>query len=207
MNKYLNIKVCGMKKKSNILEIETLTPNYIGFIFYNYSIRYVGNTFIVPNLVKCKKVGVFVNDLEKNILDKSIINKLDFIQLHGNESPNYCYNIMKKGIKIIKAFGINEAFNFNEINPFKDICSYFLFDNKTINYGGSGKKFNWKKINEYNIKIPFFISGGISIDDIEDILAISHPYFFGIDINSQFETLPGIKEFNKVKKFIQKIRL
>lgn len=207
MNKYLNIKVCGMKKISNILDIETLIPNYIGFIFYSQSIRFIGNNFIIPNLKKCKKVGVFVNDIINNVLHKSIINKLDFVQLHGNESPNYCYNIMNKGIKIIKSFGINEEFNFNKIKPFKDICSYFLFDNKTIYYGGSGKKFNWNKINEYNIEIPFFISGGISINDIQDILAISHPQFLGIDINSHFETEPGIKDFNKVKNFIQKIRL
>lgn len=207
MKKNLTIKVCGMKKISNILEIATLSPNYIGFIFYNSSRRFVGNNFILPKLKKCKKVGIFVNDIITNIVNKTIINNLDFVQLHGNESPKYCYDIMKKGIKIIKAFGINEKFNFNKLTSFKDICSYFLFDNKTIDYGGSGKKFNWNKINEYNIEIPFFLSGGISINDIEKILSFSHPNFFGIDINSHFETSPGIKDFNNIKKFIQKIRL
>lgn len=207
MNQYLNVKVCGMKKISNILDIQNVYPNYIGFIFYNDSIRFVGNNFIVPNLEKSKKVGVFVNDIANNVIHKSIINKLDYVQLHGNESPSYCYNIMNKGMKIIKAFGINAEFDFNKIKSFEDTCSYFLFDNKTMCYGGSGKKFNWNKINEYNIKVPFFISGGISIDDIKAILSFSHPQFFGIDINSQFEIEPGIKNINKVKNFIQKIRL
>lgn len=207
MKKYLNIKVCGMKNTSNILDIESIYPNYIGFIFYKYSIRFVGNNFIAPNLKTSKKVGVFVNDIEHNILNIVSINKLDFVQLHGNESPKYCYNLMNKGIKIIKAFGINEEFDFNDTKLFKDICSYFLFDNKTLTYGGSGKKFNWKKLNEYNIEIPFFISGGISIYDIEDILAISHPAFFGVDINSKFETAPGFKNFNEIKTFIKKISL
>lgn len=207
MNKHLTIKVCGMKNRSNILDIQNVYPNYIGFIFYNDSIRFVGDNFIVPNIKTCKKVGVFVNDIENNVINKSFLNKLDYVQLHGNESPNYCLNIMNKGIKIIKAFGINEKFDFNKIKSFEETCSYFLFDNKTYNYGGSGKKFNWKKINEYNIKTPFFISGGISIDDIEAILSFSHPQFFGIDINSHFEINPGIKDVNKVNKFIKKIRL
>lgn len=207
MNQYLNIKICGMKKISNILDIITLRPNYIGFIFYNSSIRFVGNNFIIPKLKKCKKVGVFVNANENYVFYKSIIHQLDFVQLHGNESPSYCYNLMKKGIKIIKAFRIHNSFNFNEIRCFKNLCNYVLFDSYTNNYGGSGTKFNWNKINEYNIEIPFFISGGIAIDDIQDILAITHPKLFGIDINSKFELTPGIKDVNKVNKFIKNIRL
>lgn len=205
--KSLKIKVCGLNNKTNIINIAKIKPDYMGFIYYKYSKRYVGNKFNIPFLAKkIKKVGVFVNENEDFILKKSFENKLDFVQLHGDEDINYCYNIKNKGIKIIKSFGIDDNFNFRTIKLYKNICNFFLFDNKTDNYGGSGKKFLWKKIDDYNLDIPFFISGGIALSDINNILSISHPCFLGVDINSKFEIKNGIKNLNIVDNFIKKLR-
>lgn len=207
MKQFFNIKICGLKNKNNILEIKTLLPEYLGFIFYKKSPRYVGNNFVAPTLKKIQKVGVFVNECKKNILKKKNKNNLDLIQLHGQETINYCYNLKKENTNLIKVFNIDKNFNFNQIKDYENICSYFLFDTKTNVYGGSGKKFNWEKLSEYNLKTPFFLSGGITPKDIKSIHMISHPQFFGIDINSHFEIKPGIKNILTLKTFIKKIRL
>lgn len=208
ITKLLKIKICGLFNKKNISEIENSNPDYMGFIFYKYSKRYIGDNFTIPSIRKnIKKVGVFVNEKENIIEKKKIKYSLDYVQLHGNENLDYCYNIKNKGMKIIKSFGINKIFNFEKmVKPYNDICDIYLFDNKTNIYGGSGKKFSWKKIYEYNFKLPFFISGGISLYDIKNILSISHPYFFGIDINSKFETKNCIKDIFLVNKFIKNLR-
>lgn len=208
MKKKLKIKVCGLINKNNIFDISFLFPEFIGFIFYSKSPRFVGKNYIAPNINNSiYKVGVFVNSSKEEILKKSIINKLNYVQLHGNESPKYCEYLIKKGIKIIKVFKINKNFSFKESNNYTDLCDYFLFDTNTIYYGGSGKKFPWNKIYEYYLDIPFFISGGISIEDYKSILNISHPKLIGIDINSKFEIFPGIKNITLLDFFLKKIRI
>lgn len=208
MSKLLKIKICGLFNKVNIIDIQNSHFDYMGFIFYKLSKRYVGNNFIIPNIISTiKKVGVFVNEKEKLVEKNKIKYNLDYIQLHGNETIDYCYNIKNKGFKIIKSFGIDNMFNFDKIvKPYNDICDIYLFDNKTNKYGGSGKKFSWKKVYQYNFQIPFFISGGISYNDIDHILSISHPAFLGIDINSNFETKDGIKDVYLVNQFIKNLK-
>lgn len=209
MNKNLKIKICGLSNYNNILSLSKIKPDYMGFIFSSLSKRFIGNNFIIPNLKNILKVGVFINPDKSHLINSFKNNNLDFIQLHGNESPEYCDYMIKMKFKIIKAFRINENFNFKNIEPYVNKCNYFLFDTKTLtdNYGGSGKKFNWNKIYEYNLKTPFFLSGGINKYDFNKINSISHPKLFAIDINSKFEISTGVKNFNTISKFIKKIKI
>jgi len=203
------IKVCGMKDLDNVKSIAALKPDFLGFIFYENSKRKV---FLneVDSLLEAidqsiKKVGVFVNANKNEIL--KIQNKFDYIQLHGDESPEFCKTINKVGTKIIKAFGIDNAFDFDKLKEFIPYCSYFLFDTKTADYGGSGKKYNWQKLEEYQFEVPFFLSGGICLEDAERIKTINHPQLYVVDINSKFEIEPGLKNMELAKTFINKIRL
>ncbi|HZD84192.1 MAG TPA: phosphoribosylanthranilate isomerase [Candidatus Angelobacter sp.] len=206
MKKKLKIKICGMREFSNISSISMLKPDFMGFIFYRNSPRFVGENFIAPNLGKISKVGVFVNASEEEILRKSFENRIKKVQLHGDESPNFCEKISRKGLKIIKAFQIKDSFSFEKVKAYTDICPYFLFDTNTPNFGGSGKKFLWSKLSEYKEPTPFFLSGGISADDCSPILSISHSKLFCIDMNSRFEEKPAIKNKILFKSFIKKIR-
>lgn len=193
--------------KFNIQKISDLLPDFIGFIFYPHSPRFVGVDFIIPELKKgILKTGVFVNESEENVLKIKKKNKLDFIQLHGTETPFYCEKLFKKGLKLIKSFRIDDSFSFHQIIDYIPFCTYFLFDSNTIYYGGSGQKFCWKKLHEYTYQIPFLLSGGIGIQDLNNIKNFSHSKMFGIDINSKFEIFPGKKDQIKLNAFIKKIR-
>ncbi len=199
----LKIKICGVK--SEFEQISSLFPDFIGFIFYPHSPRFVGRNFIFPRLKKeILKTGVFVNESQKNILEKS--KELDFVQLHGSESPSYCEGLLKKGLKLIKSFNIDNLFSFKKIRDYIGLCSYFLFDSKTTLYGGSGKKFTWNKLYEYQLDTLFFLSGGIEMKDVDRIKNFSHPKMFGLDINSKFEIYPGKKNRSAINDFIKKIR-
>ncbi|WP_185864641.1 phosphoribosylanthranilate isomerase [Blattabacterium cuenoti] len=204
--KTLKIKICGIKY--NYQEIYNLFPDFIGFIFYSNSPRFVGENFdYQKSNTKIFKVGVFVNESENNIIKINNSKKLDFVQLHGKENVSYCERLFQKGLKIIKSFRIKNSFSFKKIKDFTHFCNYFLFDSYTTHhYGGSGKKFNWEKLDEYNFKTPFFLSGGIGIEDLNAIKKFSHPRIFGIDINSKFEIYPGNKNIKLLKDFIKKIR-
>ncbi|WP_185852955.1 phosphoribosylanthranilate isomerase [Blattabacterium cuenoti] len=205
--RHLKIKVCGMK--FHIQEISNLFPDFLGFIYYPCSPRFVGYDFIPPKLKKeIFKTGVFVNESKYNVLKISKEKKLDFVQLHGIESPFYCENLLKKGLKLIKTFSIEESFSFKKVKDYISLCDYFLFDTKTRSYGGSGKKFRWEKLYEYNLDVPFFLSGGLGTNDFDQIKNFfhSHSKMFGIDINSQFEIEPGKKNNIAVNSFMKKIR-
>ncbi|WP_110483085.1 bifunctional phosphoribosylanthranilate isomerase/tryptophan synthase subunit beta [Candidatus Karelsulcia muelleri] len=200
------LKICGLKYNNNISDIIDLYPDFIGFIFYDKSPRFVGSNFLAPNTIGISKVGVFVNEKEENLLKISLKNNLDFVQLHGTESPDYCSNISKYGIKIIKSFGIDNDFSFEEISKYRNYVNYFLFDFKSTFYGGSGKKFSWEKIYDYNLKVPFFLSGGINSNDFDQINNLKIPSLLGIDLNSCFEIKPGLKNIFLLKKFLSRIK-
>ncbi|WP_259286456.1 bifunctional phosphoribosylanthranilate isomerase/tryptophan synthase subunit beta [Candidatus Karelsulcia muelleri] len=206
MFKKRKIKICGLKYYNNISSIIDLYPDFIGFIFFEKSPRFVGDNFLAPDTIGISKVGVFVNEKEDKLLKLSIKNNLDFVQLHGDESPYYCRNISKKGIKIIKSFGIDHNFDFEKIKEYIDHVKYFLFDFKSNLYGGTGKKFFWEKIDNYNLKVPFILSGGINSNDFDKINNLNIPKLLGIDLNSCFENKPGFKNLNLLKKFISRIK-
>ena len=190
-----------MRDKENISGLLALKPDYIGFIFYDKSKRYVADFPQIEIPSSVKKVGVFVNETIEEIVEKANLHTLDFVQLHGNETPEYCSALSAKNIKIIKAFSVDENFDFSATKPFEKYVSLFLFDTKGNNYGGNGIKFNWELLQNYTGKIPFLLSGGISKNDSEEIKKFKHPAFLGIDINSGFELEPGLKNIKEIKEF------
>ena len=199
----MKIKICGLKFESNILGLSKLEPDYMGFIFWEKSKRLViGST---PNLsqTKIKKTGVFVNaDFEK-IKDKVRVHKLEAIQLHGLESPEFCEKIKNLGVEIIKAFSIDENFNFNVLEKYELCSDYFLFDTKGKSPGGNGISFDWEILRNYKYKKKFFLSGGIGIESINAIKKIKNLSLplFCVDINSRFELNPGEKNIELIKSF------
>jgi len=198
------IKVCGLMKSEQIQQLDLFkNVHWLGFIFSSLSKRKIEK---IPFFSENKmKIGVFVNETEEFILQKIKENKLDFIQLHGDESPEFCYQFKDK-IKVIKAFGLNEDFDFSILKKYENSVDYFLFDTKTKEYGGSGKQFNWQILDDYQLDIPFILSGGINPESVEDLQKIQHKKLFGIDINSGFEDAIGDKNIIKIKKFTQQMQ-
>jgi phosphoribosylanthranilate isomerase len=206
----LRIKVCGITDPANAAEVAGAYPDYMGFIFHPISKRYVGPkpsttlfSSITPGILK---TGVFVNEHPRIITETVLNYGLDIVQLHGNESPGYCRSLQEAGLKIIKAFQMAAGFDFSTLQSYEEMCEYFLFDTITGNGGGSGLKFDWKIIDNYCCRKPFFLSGGIGPGDIQKIKEIKHFSFIGVDINSRFEIRPGIKDHRKVKDFIKLLR-
>lgn len=199
----IKLKICGMKEAENIRSVASLLPDYIGFIFYKGSKRFVGKDFVMPDIPSnVRKVGVFVNEKIEEILNQARNHRLYAVQLHGEEFPEFCGEL-KSSVKVIKAFGVHTGFDFKVLGPYKDCSDYFLFDTKTENYGGSGVPFDWNLLSHYPFDIPFFLSGGIDsnfISNISDLRSqISHLY--AVDVNSKFEISPGIKDVEKLKRF------
>ncbi len=208
----MKIKVCGMRERSNIEEVVALQPNFIGFIFYEKSPRFVADLlneeYIRSIPQNIKKVGVFVNASPGHIVDTVKKYDLQYAQLHGNELPDMCRSLRQKGINIIKAFSIDENFNFNMLNNYISFCDMFLFDTKGASPGGNGVPFNWNILSKYDNEKPLFLSGGIGPDNIESVIELSKKIrIYGIDVNSLFETEPGMKDITKLEKLFGQIRV
>ncbi|HEV7348757.1 phosphoribosylanthranilate isomerase [Telluribacter sp.] len=208
----MKIKVCGMREKANIEQLVSLQPDFIGFIFYDKSPRYVGEELdeeFVKNLPKSiKKVGVFVNANPGYILSMVKRFDLEYVQLHGTEMPDVCRNIRQRGVNIIKAFSIDESFNFAMLNNYKPFCDLFLFDTKGASFGGNGTSFDWSLLRKYDNEKPFLLSGGISLDNIERVIELSRSLpIYGIDVNSQFEREAGLKDIQRIQQLLAKIRV
>ena len=200
----MKIKVCGLRNYENISNVITAGADHVGFIFHKQSPRYFNDalSFDEMRTIKVKKVGVFVNEDAYSILDKVAHYDLDLIQLHGNESPEDCSEL-KKYVKTIKSFGIGEDFDFKTLENYVDKVDYLLFDTATGNHGGSGRSFDHALLQKYRLNVPFFLSGGISLENISNIKQLKLKHLIGVDLNSKFETSPGIKEASKVKQFIK----
>lgn len=199
-----------MKFPENIEEIGVLEPEYMGFIFYPKSKRFVGNHFSIESLQNLpksiKKVGVFVNESPEIILEKVSNYKLDTVQLHGNESVADCRFLQGKNIEIIKAFSVDATFDFGILKSYESVCDYFLFDTKTPDFGGSGKVFDWNLLTNYKLQTPFFLSGGLHLESIEKIKKLDFSMLIGLDFNSQLENQDYQKNIEQVTAVIQKIR-
>jgi len=210
MNK-LKIKICGMKFAANIAAVASLQPDYLGFIFYGQSPRFISD--VSAELIKyipseIKTVGVFVNEDLEVVKKKVNLYQLKAVQLHGNEAPGYCADLKSTfgGIEVIKAFGVDEEFDFSILDGYNDVVDYFLFDTKTKAHGGSGKTFDWKILENYELNKAYFLSGGIDLEHAAAIKQIEDSRLYALDINSRFEVEPGVKDVEKVKAFITAIK-
>lgn len=199
-----------MRDAQNISEVSELQPDYMGFIFYPGSKRYVDgveNDIFDQISSLIKKTGVFVNESPQGIIEKTGIYNLQAVQLHGDEEPQICEILKSTEIEVIKAFGIDETFEFNILEAYADKVDYFLFDTKTAGYGGSGRAFNWSVLDHYKLSVPYFLSGGLNPVNIGRLSEIRDERFYAADLNSGFETSPGIKNIIELKKAINLLRI
>lgn len=229
------IKVCGMRDADNIRAVVDAGADMIGLIFYPKSPRCVtmvdSRSGLIPDHVdsdfekvasngksssindRPQLVGVFVDDLPQNIVTRIYNYDLDYVQLHGDESPVMIENLkatvvpdIRKELKVIKAISIANKEDLQKCQQYEGLVDMFLFDTKCASVGGSGKKFDWQMLQAYNGNTPFLLSGGISPDDAESIKDFHHPMFAGVDLNSKFEIEPGVKDVEKVKTFISEMK-
>jgi phosphoribosylanthranilate isomerase len=232
MTEIMKLKVCGMKYQDNIIDVAALQPDYLGFIYYDKSKRFFKGE--IPELPgHIKKVGVFVDASIEFIMDKIEKDALEVIQLHGNETPGFCKKLKDSyhsaaiafgnaesmsstnkmlnqvqhdtNIEIIKVFSIKDSFNFSVLEDYQEVCDYYLFDTKGKLPGGNGFTFDWNLLNEYPSNKPFFLSGGIGMEEIENLKEFlkskASKYCHAIDVNSKFEIEPGLKKVGLLEEF------
>jgi phosphoribosylanthranilate isomerase len=202
------VKVCGMREAQNIAEVARLEPDFMGFIFYERSPRYAGemppeSLDVLPP--ETQRVGVFVNASEEYILATTHRYTLDFVQLHGAESPEMCADLRAKGLGVIKAFGIASREDVESAATYNGTCDYYIFDTASATHGGTGRKFDHTLLASYRGSTPFLLSGGLGLEDAIHLTA-PHPLCVGFDINSRFETAPGIKDPEAIEQFIKTIK-
>lgn len=212
-----------MRNPQNITDIAALNPDYLGFIFYEKSKRYVGEdfdeaaTYHLPTEKSprfrdtagqakgIKKIGVFVNASMEYVLSKVKRYGLDLVQLHGEESPEFCRDLQRNNIPVIKVFAVGQTFDFSVLEPYKPHCNYFLFDTKGKEKGGNGMVFNWEVLKDYDNEKPFFLSGGLSLENVGKVKELQGLNIVAIDVNSGFEVAPALKDVEKVKQLMQVI--
>lgn len=214
------IKVCGLREPQNIAEVAALGVDWIGLIFYPQSPRFMGEQADLRPFLKeskeavtQKRVGVFVNAAFNDVLSAVHDYELDYVQLHGGESAVYCATLQKlweesniRSAKIIRAFRVSRAFDFGVAIDFEPYCDHFIFDTKGQAYGGTGHKFDWSILDRYTGNTPFLLSGGIGPDDVAAVKEVKHPALVGVDLNSKFETAPGLKNLEDLSHFVKQIR-
>ncbi|MDR3269812.1 MAG: phosphoribosylanthranilate isomerase [Tannerella sp.] len=198
-----------MREVENIRAVERLDIDWMGFIFYPRSPRYVPDEDVYAKAVRrCAKVkaGVFVNAGRKEMLEKASRYGLDCLQLHGNESPGVCEALQRQGYRVIKAFAVATAEDLAQTAAYESCADYFLFDTKCNTCGGSGKTFDWTLLDAYHGETPFLLSGGIHPGSIPDLLRFEHLRMAGIDLNSGFETAPALKDVRRLEIFINQLK-
>lgn len=203
----MKLKICGMKFPFNLAKVARLKPDYLGFIFYEKSPRYMQESLAPADLrslrKQTKKVGVFVDADTEYILKMAQSYRLDALQLHGQEPAEQCQELKSKGYKIIKVFSIGrEDFDFARLEPFKPHVNYFLFDTKGRQPGGNGVTFDWSKLRQYDNEVPFFLSGGVGLENIDQLKTLNFLNLHAVDVNSQFEVEPGLKDIDKLKTLV-----
>lgn len=208
MSMTLKWKICGMRDPQNMREVLILQPDWMGFIFYPPSPRFVVDPTVIAQIdfpATTLKTGVFVNESESVILEIARLARLDAIQLHGKESPALCASLRAQGFQVLKAFSIARAVDLSATNEYLEAVDYFVFDTASAAHGGSGKQFDWQVLEHYTASTPFLLSGGVGPTDAARIASLQHPALAGIDLNSRFETAPGFKNFTLLQEFIQNL--
>jgi phosphoribosylanthranilate isomerase len=206
----MKIKVCGMTSFEQLQKLDQLGVDFAGVIFYENSKRFVGDKLNARKSeirsLQIRKVGVFVNAEIDNIKKEVKEYALSYVQLHGDESAEFCREV-KDFVPVIKAIRINEESDLEkELKVFEEVCDYLLFDTDSKQYGGTGKQFNWDRLKQPDINNPFFLSGGIGLEDINKVKNFHHPMLFAIDVNSRFESEPGIKDMGKAEQFMNALK-
>tara|TARA_R110002094_G_scaffold22103_6_gene34266 strand:+ start:2016 stop:2675 length:660 start_codon:yes stop_codon:yes gene_type:complete len=207
----MKLKICGMKYLENIQEVAALQPDYLGFIFYEKSKRNFEG--VIPVISKSiKKTGVFVNASTDEVIAKINLYDLQTVQLHGDESVGFCKELRSQffnsiELEIIKVFGIKDEFNFDTLKPYLGVVDYFLFDTKGKERGGNGVAFDWNILEKYPFTKPFFLSGGIGLEQQEEIHQIRKTDLpiYALDVNSKFENKQGFKKIEDLKKFKENV--
>src|SRR6187551_3725409 len=196
----MNIKVCGITSLKQLQQLDGLDIDFAGMIFYKESPRYIGDKLSKKEVKNAdfdlKKVGVFVNPEMIDVLDAIDDYGLDAVQLHGDETAEMCEDLSSE-VEVIKAFRVTDGVDIDKmVAPYDAVCDYYLFDTGGLKetFGGTGKQFDWTILTKAKIEKPFFLSGGIGVEDAAKIKIFKHPDFFGIDINSRFEKSPGVKD-------------
>jgi len=214
------VKVCGMREPENLVQLLKLPMDWIGFIFYPASRRYVDEDMLSSwmtsheNLFEGKKkVGVFVNAQMDELLRTVHAFQLDVLQLHGEEHPNYLADLSRfralgslRNMEVIKAFRVNRDFDFRQTEAYQPYCNYYLFDTLGKERGGTGESFDWSLLEKYTYDTPFILSGGIGPHSLADLHLFSHPAWAGVDLNSQFEIQPGQKDVERINTFLQELK-
>ncbi|MFZ6012291.1 MAG: phosphoribosylanthranilate isomerase [Bacteroidota bacterium] len=195
----IKLKICGMREAQNIAEVAEQQPDYMGFIFYEKSPRYVGQNFSPGQLpASIKRVGVFVNERSPEIVNQVRRHQLDYVQLHGSETSQQCEQLRADNIKIIKVFSIDDDMSFEVTKPYQGVVDFFLFDTKGQYYGGNARTFNWEVLTRYDQQTPFFLSGGLSASNIRGISVLKGMNIHALDVNSGVELSPARKDINKI---------
>ncbi|KUF37856.1 phosphoribosylanthranilate isomerase [Myroides marinus] len=203
------IKICGMFDPKNIDTISQEDIDLMGFIFYPKSKRYVREDInkAVDNLPHhIKKVGVFVNATREEVIKLITQYHLDYVQLHGDESPEDCAYYKEKGIKVIKAFSIGQVTDLEKVAPYSNYCDLFIFDTPTSDYGGSGLSFDWDVLKHYRQDTPYLLSGGLGLHNIESALLLRDDRLIGFDLNSKLENDQHHKDITLVRELVKNIR-
>ena len=194
----------------NIRRIEMLDVDWLGFVFYEGSPRFVReNDATKAAIYQCMKpkVGVFVDESLDVMLTKAEMYRLSYLQLHGSETPEMCWALQQSGYQVLKVFAVASAEDFEQTGKYAGCCDYFLFDTKCRGYGGSGKRFDWALLDAYRGEKPFILSGGLTVESFDDIRQMKHPMMAGVDLNSGFEIAVGVKDGGRIGMFVGQIRM
>ena len=207
----LLVKVCGMRDAAALAAVAALGPDFLGFIFAPKSPRFVGDV-LAPELVRALpptiwKVGVFVNETTENMLAAAHRFGLAAVQLHGHEAPAQCEELGEAGLLVMKAFSVGTAVDFDALLPYVPYCDFFLFDTKGAAPGGNGAVFDWKLLQAYNLPVPYFLAGGLGLEHAAELAALHLPGLAGVDLNSSYETAPGVKDAGRVGQMLQALRV
>ncbi|WP_159437417.1 phosphoribosylanthranilate isomerase [Hymenobacter daecheongensis] len=199
-----------MKYADNIAEVAGLEPDFMGFIFYSRSARYVGDALdarLLQSLPpRIRKVGVFVDETLDYMREQIIRYSLDMAQLHGCETPAQCAALQAVGVPVIKAFGVDAAFSLAQLEPYVPHCTYFLFDTKGPQPGGNGALFDWSLLRDYQLPVPYLLAGGLGLEHAEQLQRLQLRGLRGLDLNSRFEAAPAVKDVAKLRQLFRLLR-